>query len=102
MRKIVDTILPAQELIHAVQRGGAAPGPQDRLQLDLPRDRFEFEADLVAAATNVSGFRRTEPRSSVGRKVFCSQERFLTPFLPHLHLLEHEWTYEDHRARPYG
>ena len=58
-----------------------------RLQLGLPRDRFELEADLVAAAAMSQGFRQIDPRRSVSRKVLCSTEQFLTSFPPHGHVV---------------
>jgi hypothetical protein len=55
--------------------------------------------DQVADAAMSQGFARSNPEGLSAERGLCSTESFLTPFLPHRHVLGHQWTYEDQRAR---
>jgi hypothetical protein len=64
----------AQELRHVVQQSGRAPRRQDKLQLGLPRDRFELEAGSVADAAMSQGFARSNPEGLSAER-FCAQQK---------------------------
>jgi hypothetical protein len=51
----------AQELRHMVQQSGRAARRPDQLQLGLPRDHFELEADAVAVAAMSQSFAKSNP-----------------------------------------
>jgi hypothetical protein len=79
----------AQELRHVVQQSGRAPRRPDQLQLGLPRDRFELEADSVADATMFQNFAKSNPEGLSAER-FCAQRKIPDTFCASPACSEHQ------------
>ena len=64
----------AQKLRYVVQQSGRTPRRQDKLQLGLPRDRFELAADSVADAAMSEGFARLNSEGLSAER-FCARQK---------------------------